>query len=333
MSHIYITNNGSVLSVKGGRFVIVQKDGLKTSIPKETVESVSVFGNSSITTPCVQTLLESKIPVSYFSSTGKYYGRLEESDGNKIVLLKKQFIVFDEYEFKLNLSKKFVRAKINNQCVLLRRYIGHNTEDSLSIVQARKLQRKVIAGESVDEIMGYEGMAARIYFDVLSNNIHPEFKFYGRNRRPPKDAFNSLLSFGYTLLLHEIMSKIESTGLSPYLGLLHKERDNSPALASDMMEEWRAVIVDATVMSMIQGNEISIDDFESDENEEGIYIRNDALKKYIKKFERKLASKAKYLAYDDKQYTFRTAMDIQCSKIREAVMDGNADVYKAIEIR
>ena len=168
---------------------------------------------------------------------------------------------------------------------------------------------------------------------MLSKIIKPEFKFYGRNRRPPKDPFNSLLSFGYTLLLYEIIAKLESCGLNPYCGILHKERDNSPALASDLMEEWRAVLVDSIVMKMIQGNEVNYDDFESDCDSNGIYIRNDALKKFIKQFESKLTSKTKYLEYDNNSCSFREAISIQCYKVVEAIKLSDSEVYKAIIIR
>lgn len=176
-------------------------------------------------------------------------------------------------------------------------------------------------------------MAAREYFFVLGKIIKPDFKFYGRNRRPPKDPFNSLLSFGYTLLMYEILSKVQTAGLNAYCGILHADRDNSPALASDLMEEWRPVLVDSTVMSMIQGNEISIDDFETDENHEGVYINNIALKKFIKKFEKKMCKKVKYLGYSDDSYSFREALNIQVQKISECIKKDRPELYLPIIIK
>lgn len=124
MSHVYITNNGSVLGIDGGRLIIKQKDNLMTSIPKETVESISVFGNSTITTRCMQELLAGNIPVCFFSSRGRYFGRLESTDGSKITQMKQQFTVFDHEEYKLELARKISMAKINNQITVLRRYMG-----------------------------------------------------------------------------------------------------------------------------------------------------------------------------------------------------------------
>ena len=334
MSHVYITNNGSVLGIDGGRFVIKQKDNLMTSIPKETVESISVFGNSSITTRCMQELLAGNIPVCFFSSRGRYFGRLESTDGSKITQMKKQFAVFEDEEYTLELARKIAMAKISNQITVLRRYMGDKKElFNRQIDVMKQLKVKASNGMTNPEIMGYEGNAARLYFEVLSNVIRSEFKFYGRNRRPPKDPFNSLISLGYTLLLYEIVSKLQVQGLNPYLGFLHKPRDGSPSLASDMMEEWRAVIVDSIVMSMIQGNEISFDDFDCDDDNVGVYIHNDAMKKFIDKFEKKLTGKMKYLTYDNNEYTFREAMSIQCHKLAESINANDAGVYMSVMIR
>ena len=181
--------------------------------------------------------------------------------------------------------------------------------------------------------MGHEGYASRTYFKLLNRVIRPEFHFYGRNRRPPKDPFNAMLSLGYTLLLYEIMAKIEKIGLNAYCGVLHYDRDGSPALAEDLMEEWRAVIVDSLVMSMIQGNEVNYDDFTFDEENYAVYLSNDALRKFIKKFEKKINTKNKYLSYDNKEYTFRQAMDVQCRKVKQMILQKDVDIYMPIRIR
>lgn len=113
--------------------------------------------------------------------------------------------------------------------------------------------------------MGCEGNAAKNYFAALPKLVQPEFRFSGRTKQPPKDAFNSMLSLGYTMLLYEIYSEIENRGLTPYIGFLHSDRDGHPALASDLMEEWRSVIVDSAVLSLVQGGEIHISQFTEDE--------------------------------------------------------------------
>lgn len=334
MAHLYLTDNGSVLGVDGGRYVIKQNKELVRSIPKESIESISIFGNSTITTPCIQDLLASRTPVCFFSSKGKYFGRLHGIEAERIALLKQQFERFDDEDFSTSLSARMIAAKIHNQQVILNRYIKTSAEtfqSELNII--KQMEKKVITATSSTEAMGYEGMAAKMYFKILGEVVKPDFKFYGRNKRPPKDPFNSLLSLAYTMLMYELMAKIETEGLSPYCGVLHTVRDGSPALCSDMMEEWRAVIADATVMSMVQGNEILFDDFVSDENSVGIYLNNDALRKFINKFERKLNMKNKYLAYDDKEYSFRQAIHVQCRQLAAAIKENDPTLYQPIRIR
>jgi len=333
MTHLYVTNNGSIVGIKGGRFQIEQKGDLIRTIPKESVESISIFGNSTITTPCMQYLLESRIPVCFFSGTGRYYGRLESTSMNKMEVIKKQITSFDDKHYALSLTKKSLAAKVNNQNVVLKRYIKTVTPElNRSVALIKVYMKKIEGAETVNEIMGYEGIAARTYFDALSCIIEPEFAFHGRTRRPPRDKFNSLLSLGYTLLMYEVYAKICTEKLTPYYSFLHTVRENHPVLASDMMEEWRAVIVDSLVLSMIQGHEIRSEDFESGDGE-GIYLTNTGLKKFIAKFEKKLNTEIRYLQYENKSYSMRDAIGVQCRKIRESVLSADSDVYLPVKIK
>lgn len=122
--------------------------------------------------------------------------------------------------------------------------------------------------------MGYEVNAAREYFKALSSLIKKEFYFHGRSKRPPKDPFNSKISLEYTILMYEIVGELENKGISPYIGFMHSDIERHPTLASDLLEEWRSVIVDAIVMSLIQGNEIGIELFWRDEETGAVIISN-----------------------------------------------------------
>lgn len=333
MSHIYVTSNGSTVTIDGGRIKVIQKDGLVKSIPKETVESISIFGNSSITTPCMQFLLTEGISVCFFSNTGKYFGRLVSTADNKIDVIKHQIAAFDDKAYSLELGKHIASAKIHNQMILLKRYIKEVTPELNRNVGLLKVyKKKVETSEDINQLMGYEGIAARTYFDSVSMIINPDFAFTGRSRRPPRDKFNSLLSFGYTLLMYEIYAKIQIAGLTPYYSIIHSAYGDNPALASDLMEEWRAVIVDSVVLSMIQGNEIKPEDFQSEEAP-GIYLTNEGLKKFIKKFERKMNTDIKYLEYDNKTYSMREALNVQCSKLKESIMSKDSSIYKPILLK
>ena len=160
-------------------------------------------------------------------------------------------------------------------------------------------RNKIHQSERIDQMIGFEGQAAKYYFQGLSKCIDENFQFKGRSRRPPMDEFNSMISLGYSILMNEVYCKIEMKGLNPYFGFIHRDAEKHPTLASDMMEEWRAVIVDATAMSMINGHEISKEQFIFGTDEPGCYLTRDGLKVYLNKLERKFQTSVRYLKYVD----------------------------------
>ena len=117
---------------------------------------------------------------------------------------------------------------------------------------------KIDTCTTVNEIIGYEGNAARIYFQCLGKLVDDDFKFEKRSRRPPLDEFNSMLNLGYSILMNEIYSRVENKGLNAYFGFVHQDREKHPTLVSDIIEEWRAVIIDSMVMSLVNGHEIAL---------------------------------------------------------------------------
>ena len=243
-----------------------------TKIPKETLESIAIFGNTQMTTQCTRFCLDNGIRVGYFSKNGAYFGCLLSVGHINIKRLKKQIFLSEEKNFPLELSKKIIEAKINNQIVLAKRYLRTKPKDEEeALFQMQNAKKQVNSAISIEQVIGYEGIASRYYFQILSDIVDKKFQFKGRNRRPPKDPFNAMLSLGYTLLMYELYGEIESHGLNPYAGFLHQDKENHPTLASDMMEEWRAVIVDSVVMSLVQRYEISIEHFFMRKKQERVF--------------------------------------------------------------
>ena len=181
--------------------------------------------------------------------------------------------------------------------------------------------------------MGYEGIASRYYFKILSSLVETDFKFEGRNRQPPKDPFNSMLSLGYTLLMYEIYGELENRGLNPYVGFLHQDRERHPTLASDMMEEWRPVLVDAVVLSLIQGHEIGIGAFYYDEETGACFLKEIGMKVFFRKLEEKLHSEMKYLNYLSQRTSFRRAIWHQVGLLVKAIETKETDEYIPLRIR
>lgn len=334
MSCLYITENGSKVSTRGGHFIVECQDGSERLVPKETLESIVIFGNVYLTVPCIKECMERGISVSMFSTKGKYFGRIESTSHINAKRLKQQVYLSDKEEKRVQFSKKIIMNKIHNQRVLLSRYARSSEKDIDEYIRAMKIHEKKISQcDSIEQIMGYEGNAARQYFKALSEMVKDDFKFSGRNKRPPKDAFNSMISLGYTILMYEIMGEIENRGISPYVGFMHKDIERHPTLASDLLEEWRAVIVDATVMSLIQGNEIDISEFRKDEETGAVMISKQGVNIFIKKIEKKLQSNMNYLEYLEHPVSFRRAIWWQVAKIVNCIDKGTFDDYTPIRIR
>lgn len=334
MSFVYVVEDGSKIGVEGGVITVLHKDGQLVKIPKETVEGISVFGNSQMTTQCTKFCLRKGIRVSFFSKTGSYYGCLMSTGHVNIKRLKQQIFLSEDKAFCLEIAKRIVEAKINNQLAVARRYLrtsGADAEESL--FQIGNARKKVKEAQSIEQLMGYEGIASKYYFEVLASLVEASFRFSGRNRRPPKDPFNCMLSLGYTLVMYEIYGEIENRGLNPYAGFLHQDRERHPTLASDLLEEWRPVLVDSVVLSLVQGHEIQSSQFSYDEQTGACVMEKEANKIFLRKLENKLHSEAKYLDYVSEKTSFRRAIWHQAGLLARAVENENAEEYMPIKIR
>ncbi len=333
MSLLFINENSAVVGIESNRCVVKYSDGMKKMVPIETLESITIMSRAQMTTQCVQECLKRGIPVSYYSKGGSYFGRLQSTGHINAERQRKQSSLY-ETKFAMELAKNIISAKLKNQQVVLRRYeksTGISVNDSLVLL--RICRDKVSRCQKIAELTGYEGQGAKAYFEGLSKLINPDFSFHGRNRRPPRDEFNSMLSLGYSILMNEIYGKIEAKGLNPYFGFLHRDKENHPTLASDMMEEWRAVIVDSTVMSMINGHEIKKSDFVTDIEQPGCFLTKNGIKLYLSKLERKLQTEVKYLSYVDYAVSFRKGIALQMNMLWKAIEEENASLYQPIEIR
>lgn len=335
MTQVYVTDHSAKISKKGGRLEISYRDGLLRSIPFEKVEGITIIGKAQMSTDCIGECLSRGIQVQYHSSRGYYFGKLSSTQHVNTTRQRLQIKLTEDKVFSLALSKNILRSKINNQIVLLKRY-QRTSEKQINeeIRQIKILKDKIDSTTSLSESLGYEGNAARLYFKSLNILVNsPDFKFNGRNRRPPKDAFNSMLSLGYTILMNEIYGAIEGRGLNPYFGFIHQDRERHPTLASDLIEEWRAVIVDSITMSLINGNEISINNFYRDEKARGVFFDKEGLGIFLKKLEKRLETSMKYLDYISYSTTFRKAIDLQAQQLCKAIEENNPYIYEPICIR
>lgn len=334
MSFLYIYEKRAKIGVQSN-CVVVESEDLKRTLPIEGIESVMVFGDATLSPSCVREFLERDINLTWLSARGKFYGRLESTRKVNIHRQRRQFICGEDAEFCLRLSKRIVDAKLRNQLTVLRRYQRHKPEPSATgqIDNIKKLLDTIERAQGRDELMGYEGLAARYYYQGLDSLLPSTFSFKGRNRQPPLDPFNSLLSFAYTLVLYDVYTAVVNLGLNPYASFLHSLRNGHPALCSDLMEEWRPVLADSLALSVVSKGIIQEDDFQKPDHEGGIYLNGKAAKVYIGEYEKKVRSRANYLPYVDYSVSFRRAIEMQCQRLARAVEEGEADIYQPVVIR
>lgn len=332
LGYLYITENGVSVGLDGGNMLLSFPDGRAESLPKEVVDSILIFGRSQLTTPAIQYCLNRGINVSFFSMTGQYMGSLIPEAGVDVSRLRKQISLTQDEEVCLSVAKKIVDAKIGNQLVLVRRYLRESGLLLEDRVQAIKLtQKKVLQAKSIQEVMGYEGNASRTYFSILSSVVSDEFRFEGRSRRPAKDPFNAMLNIGYSMLYHEMIGVISNRSLCSYAGFMHQDKTGHATLASDMMEEWRAIIVDSTVMSLIMGNEITKQHFELDETE--CRITPEGLRIFIAKMEHKMYTENQYITEIGKPIDYRKAIYHQIQNLVWMIENQDVSFYNPIRIR
>ena len=334
MSYLYVCEQGAVIGFEENRFRIKYKNDLLKSIPAETLEVIEIFGKVQMTTSCMEECLKRGVTVIFYSTYGSYYRRLISTNHVNVQLQRRQAEIGKNEEFKLEFSRKIISAKVRNQIVLLRRYARNRDIDiKRSVAEMQYMDTKIGQASSIEQIMGYEGHAAKIYFRTMGQLINRDFAFEKRSRRPPLDPFNSMLSLGYSIILNEIYGKIEAKGLNPYFGMMHKDREKHPTLASDLMEEWRAVLIDATALSLVNGFEIQRDDFYQEEDRKGVFLNQKSFKVYIQKLETKFRNKMQYLSYVNYPVTFRQALDLQVNQLVRAITEENAELYYPVIIR
>lgn len=334
MSYLYVCEQGATIGFSDNRFQVKYRNGMLRSIPAEILEVIEIFGKIQMSTQCMEECLKRGISVIYYSTNGAYYGRLISTSHVNVGRQRKQAALGENEEFKLNFSKKIIDAKIRNQIVILRRYARNCRENiDRQVNDMQYMHWKLMNAKEIDQVMGYEGYAAKIYFETLGLLIDPDFAFTKRTRRPPRDPFNSLISLGYSIIMNEIYGKLEAKGLNPYFGFMHKDREKHPTLASDLMEEWRAVLVDSTALSLLNGHELTKKDFYVDEENPGVFLTKEGFKIYINKLENKFRTKNKYLSYIDYSVDFRRAMDLQVNQMVKAIETEDMEMYIPIKIR
>ena len=267
---LYLNTQGLRIGKSGAVLQVKEKEKLLQEVRIGEINQLNLMGNIQISTQALHTLCEAEVPVCYFSQGGWFYGITTGLNTKNVFLRRAQFRLAEQEWFCLQLARRLVAGKIRNQRTLLLR--NHVEPPELALQQLKEMAARAESAESLEELLGIEGNAGRIYFGEFAGMLKAEdpaetlpacfrFDFAGRNRRPPRDAVNALLSLGYSVLTKDLLIACYAVGFDPLLGFYHQPRFGRPALALDLMEPFRALVVDSAVINAINTRMVTEKDF------------------------------------------------------------------------
>jgi CRISP-associated protein Cas1 len=267
---LYITSQGTYLSKERETIAVHLEDDTKRRFPFHNLDGIVCLGNIRLSPYLIGACGERGITISYLTEHGKYLGRFTGSVSGNVLLRRQQYRFADDDQRRVAIARNIVLGKLGNSNTVLKRFLRDNPnrekkgEIESVIYQIKHTMGRVQSCNSLEAIRGSEGEAASQYFSVFNQLIiqqKDDFIFKGRNRRPPLDPVNSLLSFIYTLIHHDLTSACETVGLDPAVGYLHVDRPGRNSLALDLMEEFRAFLADRIVLSLINRKQVNAKDF------------------------------------------------------------------------
>lgn len=335
MSNIYVYEQGSIITINENRLIITKVNKEIESIPIELIDGVMIFGNIQVSTQSIHKLLSKGINITYLSKKGYNFGRLENSNKVNIERQRLQFKKSEDIFYSLEISKKFIEGKIRNQRTVLLRVNKQlkNKEIKEKIELMKRYIAKIEYVDDIESLMGMEGFCAKIYFDSLNYILNEEYRFKNRSKRPPRDPFNSIISFGYALLYNEVFNILGSKGLNPYVAFLHKDRNKHAALCSDIMEEFRPILIDTLSIYLLNNDKIIKEDFIFNVKNNSVLLNKDGVSKVVSEFEKRILQKVSYVKEINYKMNFREIIEYQISLLINSLMQDNPKIYKPVLIR
>jgi CRISPR-associated protein Cas1 len=288
LNTLYVTTQGAYLAKDGETVAVRVEQETKLRVPIHTLNAIVCFGQISCSPFLMGMCGEVGVALTFLSEHGQFLARVHGPVSGNVLLRREQYRWADRPDRSAEVARSVVIAKVANCRMVLQRALrdktdGIGTEElGQAVRRLGRLLRDMAEATDVDTIRGHEGDAARVYFGVLDHLItvsKEEFFFRGRNRRPPLDNVNALLSFSYTLLTHDITAALETVGLDPAVGYLHRDRPGRPSLGLDLLEELRPVIADRLVLSLINRRQVRPGGFRRTES--GGVVMDDATRKEL----------------------------------------------------
>lgn len=334
MGTAYITQEDAFIGKTDERLTVKANQKKLLDIPLLKLEGIVILGRATISPMVVNELLQRHIPLTFLTQTGRYLGRLEPEFTKNIFVRKAQWSAAGNTPQAIHLVQSFVRGKLKNYRHTLQRKARDFSQLNLDseISHLEKTIKSIENTSKIDSLRGLEGAGSAVYFGSFDQLInHPQFSFQSRRRRPPTDPINSLLSLGYSLLRHDIQSAVNIVGFDPYLGYLHVEHYGRPALALDLMEEFRPLVIDAMVLRIINKQYLTPDDFTTEPISNAVSLTKEGLKTFLRCYEEKKQTQFKHPVLKRK-CSYQEAFEIQARLMAKYLM-GETDKYPPLIIK
>jgi len=330
---LYVQDQGARVGLDGDCLVVRGRKGPSATARLPNTSHVALYGNVQVSAQAMRALLERSIPVSFLSYGGWYYGRATGFDSKNVELRLAQHRAAIDPAFCLRMARGLVASKARNCRTLLRR--NHAAPPVVVLSELEQLARKAEQAEALDALLGLEGTAARSYFGAFTGMLKGEaalggaFDLDGRSRRPPKDPINALLSFVYSLLTKDFALALSAAGLDPLLGFYHQPRFGRPALALDLMEEFRPLVADSVVIGALNGGSFGHEDFLT--HPSGVAMRPAARKRLLLAYERRMDQLIAHPVFGYR-ISYRRVLEVQARLLGRCLL-GEIDEYPSFRTR
>lgn len=315
MAVLYVREQGAYVR-RSNECVIVSKGTDKLlQMPVANLDNLAVIGNVQVTSQALQMLMAQGVDVNYFTRSGKYLGCTAAEASKNIFLRLAQYEAWHNLERRMETARRIVDNKIQNQMNMIRRYpFSAGSYVWQPDVEKMDLYRSRLPGrQTSNEILGVEGICSNIYFGAFGRMFRCGFEFHGRNRRPPRDPINVMISLGYTFLTKEVSNALDAESFEMYLGFLHGIRYGRKSLALDIVEEFRQPVVDRLVIRLFNKRMITKYDFSTEE--EQVLLNEEGFKKFCREFERWMTDKD----FSGGEMSFRSRIREQVGLLKKSV--------------
>lgn len=321
MTTLFITEQNAIIRKTSERLIVQKKNEILLEIPCLKLETILIYGNVQVTTQALTEMLDHGIELAILSRSGRLRGQLTPPKAKNLPLRMRQYELSQSEPFCLDFARAVVAGKIASSAAVLWRFQKNHPEalPESAIAEVERAGEGIAAMPTLDALRGLEGTAAARYFRCLAQIAPPDAGFEGRNRRPPRDPLNALLSFGYVLVGAEIQSLLDGMGFDPYLGFFHQIDYGRPSLALDLLEEFRAPLVDRMSLSLFNLGVLKREDF-TKTPEGGMILDKEPLKRYFLAYEKELT---KPLTLEDgATSSFRDLFRRQAERLARALTQG-----------